>query len=350
MGFIEDERRRVAAELEAQRKSQSIREQQRIEQRRREEAEQAAIEAQAAKSKQQFEQSGLGGMIRELTNIKNSHITSRELKGGKSHVVAIIQERSVRGNEVVSAKVFVETFADGTIKIEGAFLFGSTTLSRDEWQEKKGREKLERALGKAYKHPKIKVEEKYTPQDRSGPCLPGNSRISTPNGSVPIKNLKIGDFVWTSDRFGQRVQTVIVNKTKKIASKNHKVAHIVLKDRRELFVSLGHPTIDYRKIGSLVRGDDLDMSSVALIKVMPYKGKYTYDILPYGDTGGYWANNVLIGSTLSRSYFKTPRHSGERSDSRIRWRCWTSQHDGFEMGSSQFQRTISDGLGLFQAY
>jgi hypothetical protein len=119
-----------------------------------------------------------------------------------------------------------------------------------------------------------------------------------------IKNLKSGDLVWTVDRFGHRVKAVIVQKTKRIVSKDHKMAHIVLEDGRELIVSPGHPTIDNEEIGGLKVGQILDKSQIVSIQIMSYKEKYTYDILPSGDTGGYWANNILIGSTLSSQFKK----------------------------------------------
>jgi hypothetical protein len=34
---------------------------------------------------------------------------------------------------------------------------------------------------------------------------------------------------------------------------------------------------------------------------LPYAGTTTYDLRPSGDTGFYWANGILIGSTLTRS-------------------------------------------------
>ncbi len=148
----------------------------------------------------------------------------------------------------------------------------------------------------------------YIPPESSGPCLPGNSIISTPNGSVPIENLESGELVWTIDKFGHRIQAVIIQKTKRVVSKDHKMAHIVLEDGRKLIVSPGHPTIDNKKIGSLVKGQILDKSQIVSVKIMPYKEKYTYDILPSGDTGGYWVNNILIGSTLSNQFKQTQWH------------------------------------------
>ncbi len=202
--------------------------------------------------------------------------------------------------------IIAETCPDGTIQFHGERYLGSPTISLGSWRRDKSI--LESALEKAYLNP-IRYSWKFVPPpyspENAGRCLPESSLISTPNGLVSIRDLRIGDYVWTADKFGRRVKTVIVKKAKRTASKNHKMAHVILKDGRELVASLGHPTIDYREIGSLIQGDDLDTSSIISIKVVHYKGKYTYDILPYGETGGYWANDILIGSTLSYRFQKT---------------------------------------------
>lgn len=138
--------------------------------------------------------------------------------------------------------------------------------------------------------------------------LVGSSLISTPNGFILVKKLESGDLVWTVDRFGRKVQTIIIQKTKRLVSKDHKMARIVLKDGRELIVSPGHPTIDNKEIGSLVKGQILDKSQIVSVKIMPYQGKYTHDILPFGETGAYWANNILIGSTLSNQFKEIQWH------------------------------------------
>jgi hypothetical protein len=65
-----------------------------------------------------------------------------------------------------------------------------------------------------------------------------------------------------------------------------------------VLVSPGHPTADGRRVGDLVAGDALDGAHVLSAERMPYLGGATYDILPAGATGTYWANGVLLGSTL----------------------------------------------------
>ena len=37
-----------------------------------------------------------------------------------------------------------------------------------------------------------------------------------------------------------------------------------------------------------------------LVERLAYTGHATFDLLPAGDTGFYWANGILIGSTLDQ--------------------------------------------------
>ena len=74
--------------------------------------------------------------------------------------------------------------------------------------------------------------------------------------------------------------------------------HVKLQDGREIFVSPSHPTADGRFIGDLRKGDILDNSEIKFIEGVPYSQGFTYDILPADETGLYWANGILIKSTL----------------------------------------------------
>src|SRR5262249_59637138 len=68
---------------------------------------------------------------------------------------------------------------------------------------------------------------------------------------------------------------------------------------REVFASPGHPTADGRTLAQLQPGDALDGARVLSAKRIRYADEYTYDILPSGGTGAYWANGILLGSTLA---------------------------------------------------
>lgn len=129
-------------------------------------------------------------------------------------------------------------------------------------------------------------------------CLAGNTLIDTPLGQISVKDLQVGAPVWTADNSGQRVLGYVVKTSRVPVSQAHKMVHLVLADGRELFVSPGHPTIDGRGVENLQIGDNYDGSSVLNAELVPYGEGATYDILPSGETGFYWANGILMGSTL----------------------------------------------------
>jgi hypothetical protein len=129
-------------------------------------------------------------------------------------------------------------------------------------------------------------------------CLAENTLIETPHGAIPVQDLQKGMMVWTAGIFGERISAVISEAAKTLVPPTHQVIHIVLEDGREIFASSGHPTADNRTIGDLSIGDTLDGSRVITAEKMPYQKKYTYDILPAGKTGFYFAGGILLGSTL----------------------------------------------------
>ncbi len=135
-------------------------------------------------------------------------------------------------------------------------------------------------------------------------CLSGNTLIDTPNGQVPVKDLRVGMRVWTalSDVLasGTRQTATVLKTSRTKVPADHKMVRLVLADGRELLASPGHPTADGRPIGTLSSGDLIDGTRVISADLVPYDEDYTYDILPSEGTGTYWANGILIGSTLAR--------------------------------------------------
>jgi|SRR5437867_8452901 len=136
-------------------------------------------------------------------------------------------------------------------------------------------------------------------QNRPCPiCLSENTVIDTPNGAVSVKVLRVGMPILTQDASGHKQTAIILKTGRTLVPPDHKMVHLILADKRELYVSSNHPTADGRLFGELLVGDTLDGSKIKSIEVVPYNGTYTYDILPSGKTGFYWANGILAGSTL----------------------------------------------------
>lgn len=131
-------------------------------------------------------------------------------------------------------------------------------------------------------------------------CLAVGTQIDTPQGPVPVEDLRIGSVVWTLNASGERVPARVLKTVRAEVPASHKMVHIALSDGRELWVSPGHPTADGRALDDLKIGDFLDGARVTRSERVTYDGFATYDLLPSGETGFYWANGILMGSTLAK--------------------------------------------------
>jgi len=129
-------------------------------------------------------------------------------------------------------------------------------------------------------------------------CLAAATLISTPNGDVRVTAIKPGMLVWTATANGSRIAEPVLEVGSTQVPAGHEMVHLVLVDGRELLASPGHPTADGRPLGSLAAGEPLDGSTIARWELVPYSGDRTYDLLPAGETGTYWANAILLSSTL----------------------------------------------------
>ncbi len=130
-------------------------------------------------------------------------------------------------------------------------------------------------------------------------CLATGTLISTPGGDLRVEDLRPGMLVWTQDSSGARISAPLLSVSRTPVPPTHEVVHLVLSDGRELYASPGHPTTDGRKVGDLRAGDALDGSLVVRADLVPYADGYTYDILPDGDSGIYWADGIPLESTLA---------------------------------------------------
>ena len=129
-------------------------------------------------------------------------------------------------------------------------------------------------------------------------CLAASTLIATPQGQVRVTDVTVGTVVWTQASDGSRIAATVVEVGGMPVPPGHLMVHLRLADGRELLASPRHQSADGRPIGSLKIGDSLDGSTVTLWELVPYAGERTYDILPAGATGRYWANGILVASTL----------------------------------------------------
>jgi hypothetical protein len=132
---------------------------------------------------------------------------------------------------------------------------------------------------------------------KGGICLASTDRIATVTGPVTVSDLHPGMIVWTLDATGRRVATPVLQVRHIPTPPGYKMLHVSLTDGRVLDVSPGHPTVFGQPIGQLRPGDLLDGSHISTVELRPYTND-TWDLLPAGPTGVYWANDILLGSTL----------------------------------------------------
>lgn len=129
-------------------------------------------------------------------------------------------------------------------------------------------------------------------------CLASNTFISAPNGYIKVTDLKVGMFVWSVGKEGDKIAVPILRLAKTPVPQNHRITRLVLSDGRSLEVSPNHPDISGKPVGLLQPGDSYDKSLVLENTLFTYWDDYTYDLLPDSETGFYFANGILLNSTL----------------------------------------------------
>jgi hypothetical protein len=129
-------------------------------------------------------------------------------------------------------------------------------------------------------------------------CLARGTRISTPDGELPVEAIREGMQVWSFDAAGRRVVATVLRVGRTPVPATHQMVKLVLDDGRVLHASPGHPLADGRRLATIRPGDLVDGAIVASATLEPYAGGWTFDLLPEGPTGTYLADDIPLGSTL----------------------------------------------------
>lgn len=130
-------------------------------------------------------------------------------------------------------------------------------------------------------------------------CLARGTRIATPDGEVAVEDIRVGMPVWSIDANGRPFVATVVTVGRTPVAASHRVVRLVLGDGRVVRASPGHPLADGRSLGNVRVGDTVDGATVVSATREPYGGGSTFDLLPSGPTGAYWADGIALGSTLS---------------------------------------------------
>ncbi|MFO0589152.1 MAG: hypothetical protein U0441_16565 [Polyangiaceae bacterium] len=163
----------------------------------------------------------------------------------------------------------------------------------------------------------VEAGPKCTPPTENGTCPAGcakcvcaspDSPIATPTGERAIRDLAVGDLVYSVHQ-GQ-IAIVPILEAVHVPAPNHVVVEVTLANGRTIEMSPKHPTADGRTFGSLRAGDSLEGAAIATVRTKAFEHDATYDILPDSDSGTYFAAGALVGSTLAPT---SSQHCGQVS-------------------------------------
>lgn len=142
------------------------------------------------------------------------------------------------------------------------------------------------------------IRAKYGPCKHTK-CLPAETAIATPDGDVAIGELRVGMAVWTRDANGDRVAGTVLRWSSTEVGADHRVVSLTLADGRSVEASVGHPIASGVDVARLREGMTVDGSELIRAETRRYGEPRTFDILPSGGTGVYWANGIPLRSTLA---------------------------------------------------
>lgn len=144
----------------------------------------------------------------------------------------------------------------------------------------------------------IRVQRREPANTACPICLAAGTRIATPAGEMPVAQMRPGMQVLTADETGRPVAAVVLRTARRDLGSTLLLIRVVLDDGRSVVAAAAHPTAIGTALGALEPGDILDGSIVVMVEAVAAHDGVTYDLLPSGPTGVYWANGVPLGSTL----------------------------------------------------
>ena len=130
-------------------------------------------------------------------------------------------------------------------------------------------------------------------------CLAEGTLIETPQGAVAVQYLQAGQPVWTQDNLGNRMAAAVLKTARTPVPEGFQILRITLNDGRTLSASPGHPSAAMKALSEYRVGDSLSGGRITQIEPLNYDAGFTYDLLPCGVTGFYWADGILLLSTLT---------------------------------------------------
>ncbi len=235
-------------------------------------------------------------IAREGQEEKNAQEQFPVIKANDAEFAAILQQLSLPAKPDYTAEEKLLIYRERkklTYQIEMA-LSGNVYQFTLRVKEGQG----ERIQGTVTSSGTIKVSKREPSINTCPICLAAGTLIDTPNGAIPVEELSEGMPVWTADSRGNRVAGTVLKTSTTPVPSFFKIVRMSLSDGRSVTASPGHPTAEARGLGEYQVGDILDGAAVTEAERIDYNG-VAYDLLPSGDTSLYWANGILLKSTLA---------------------------------------------------
>jgi hypothetical protein len=145
----------------------------------------------------------------------------------------------------------------------------------------------------------IKVTSTETSFNTCPICLAFDTLIATPQVDIAVQNIQVGQLVWTQDLLGSRVVAAVLKTARTAVPEGFQILRITLNDGRTVSASPGHPSAEMKALSEYRVGDSLSGGRITGIEHLNYNAGFTYDLLPAGSSRFYWANSILLMSTLT---------------------------------------------------
>jgi len=129
-------------------------------------------------------------------------------------------------------------------------------------------------------------------------CLSEGTLIATPDGPVHVEEITNGMIVWTTDSSGRRVPAKVTATNRTPVPASFRLLRLTLEDGHTVTASPGHPASSGKPLGEYQTGEFIDGARIIAVESVTYGGSATYDLLPAGETGVYFANGIVLKSTL----------------------------------------------------
>jgi len=145
------------------------------------------------------------------------------------------------------------------------------------------------------------------PSPKAGPCFSAWTSISTPNGLVHIKDIKLGDVVYSFDRHGNKVESEVIYFIHHTEEEKSEVYRYTFSNNLILDITDNHGVLneqnEFVSIGSVKFGESLFLENGKLAQILSkeFIGVQEVYNISTKNYGTYFANGVCVSGNWAPS-------------------------------------------------